>query len=356
MGCSQHQRLNELGLSPPTHQGLDGHSMDPDPHQRLGGHVMDRSPHQRLGGPGMGPDSHEGLGRLGLSPGPYQRRGVSRSDDQLPWTTSTRMNPFATLVDGSQMRPPGMRAVSPVAPLVGARRPWPRGGVYYPDTASPRSFGDHAADLSYFDLAGVRDGRRSGGPYGGATGFGQHPGDQGSGREELWGEQRSNTAWGGRGGRSALLRDWAQGMQPAVQRDCPSGPLLLSAPAATVPPQGGRKRQRPVKSKDRQHTDVASTLPCPNIDVRQIIQEQQERLQLESMEGGSRGGEEGRLVEDEGRRHGARFTSASFMDNPSAFLAEQTMLVNQSLPASFSALSPELSTPFPLGPSHMGGK
>ena len=82
-----------------------------------------------------------------------------------------------------------------------------------------------------------------------------------------------------------------------------------------------RKPRKKPRQKERVFNGIlGKSIPCPNIDVRQIIQEQQERLHMESS---------------------GRLKNGDFEDGLAAFLAHQTMLVNKSLTPDVDCTSPD---------------
>lgn len=84
-----------------------------------------------------------------------------------------------------------------------------------------------------------------------------------------------------------------------------------------------RKVRKKVSNKEKPYSCILEkSMPCPNIDVRQIIQEQQERI-------------EGEAPSDSGPKS----CTADSADNLTAFLEKQTVLVNETLPVGLGCTS-----------------
>lgn len=85
-----------------------------------------------------------------------------------------------------------------------------------------------------------------------------------------------------------------------------------------------RKVRKKVGNKEKPYSCILEkSMPCPNIDVRQIIQEQQERIQGEALS-----------------NSGTKSYTTNSPDNLTTFLEKQTVLVNQTLPVGLCCTSP----------------
>lgn len=99
-----------------------------------------------------------------------------------------------------------------------------------------------------------------------------------------------------------------------------------STPVVASGAKSVRKTRKKASKKEKPYSSILEkSMPCPNIDVRQIIQEQQERIQVEAS-----------------ANHGCQLPAGpgGGTDHLTTFLAQQTVLVNRSLPGNLGCASP----------------